>query len=237
MKTKLCRGALAALLFWAVPGMAAADELNLTIANGRVTLVAHDVTIRQILAEWARVGQTKIENGDKMMGPPVSLELKDVPESEALETVLRSAAGYMVAPRAAGRAGASSYDRIMILATSRPPAVSAMPQPTFNAPNNRPRPMPQPIMPDVTDEDAEPQNVAPGMQQFPGAAPEPGTQQFPQGQPPQGPLTAPRPGQLPQQPIVPGNPYRPGVRPPGMPAVPGVPPQPQQPTKPGGGGQ
>jgi hypothetical protein len=233
MKKKLCRGALAAALFWVVPGTAAAEELNLTIVNGRVTLIAQDVTVRQILAEWARVGETRIENGDKMLGPPVTLELRDVSESEAIETVLRSAAGYMVAPRAAGRAGASSYDRIVILATSQPPAVSA-PPPTFNAPN-RPRPIPQPMMPAVDEDEVDQQNVAetPGMQQFPGQPPEPGTQPLPQGQAPQGPITAPRPGQLPQ-PTVPGNPYRPGVRPPGMPPVPGVPPQP---TKPGGGGQ
>lgn len=236
MNTKLFRGTLAALLFWAVPGMAAADELNLTIADGRVTLIAHDVTIRQILAEWSRVGQTKIDNGDKMIGPPVTLELRDVPESEALETVLRSAAGYMVAPRTPGNQGASGYDRIMILATSRPPAVSPVAQPTFNMPNNRPRPMPQPVVPDVTDDVEEPQNTAPGMQPFPGVAPGREPQPVLPGQQPQGPLTAPRPGQLPQQPIVPGNPYRPGLNPPGMPTVPGVPP-PQQPTKPGGGGQ
>jgi hypothetical protein len=232
MCNKLCRGILAAALVWAFPGAAAAGELNLTIANGRVTLIAQDVTIRQILAEWARIGETRIENGDKMIGPPVTLELRDVPESEALETVLRSAAGYVVAPRAAGRAGASTYDRILILATSRAPAVSP-PPPTFNAP----RPTPQPAMPVVDDTDAEPQNVAnpAGSPQFPGP-PQPGMQPFPQGQtPPQAPMTAPRPGQLPQPNMVPGNPYQPQpvVRPPVMPNVPGAPPQP---TKPGGGG-
>ncbi len=231
MSNKLCRGVLAAVLFCSVPGAAAAGDLNLTIANGRVTLIAQDVTIRQILAEWARIGQTRIENGDKMIGPPVTLELRDVPESEALETVLRSAAGYVVAPRAAGGAGASTYDRILILATSRAPAASP-PPPAFNAP----RPMPQPAMPVVDDTDAEPQNVAgpPGSPQFPGP-PQPGMQPFPQGQTPQAPLTAPRPGQLPQPNTGPGNPYQPQpvVRPPAMPNVPGAPPQP---TKPGGGG-
>lgn len=235
MSNKLCRGALAAVLCWAIPGAAAAGELNLTIANGRVTLIAQDVTIRQILAEWARIGQTKIENGDKMIGPPVTIELRDVPESEALETVLRSAAGYVVAPRAAGHAGGSTYDRILILATSRAPAVSP-PPPTFNPP----RAMPQPAMPVVDESDAEPENVAgpPGSPQFPGS-PQPGMQPFPQGQTPQQtPLTSPRPGQLPQPNTgnpMPGNPYQPQpvVRPPVMPSVPGAPPQP---TKPGGGG-
>ena len=48
-----------------VAGTAEAGELNLTIANGRVTLIAHDVTVRQILDEWARVGQTKIDRYGK----------------------------------------------------------------------------------------------------------------------------------------------------------------------------
>ena len=37
--------------------------------NGRVTLIADNVPLRQILPEWARVGQTKIVNGDKLSGP------------------------------------------------------------------------------------------------------------------------------------------------------------------------
>ena len=45
------------------------------MANGRVTLVAKDVTVREILAEWARVGQTRIVNAEKLTGGPVTLEL------------------------------------------------------------------------------------------------------------------------------------------------------------------
>jgi len=32
--------------------------LQLTIQDGRVSLIAKDATVRQILAEWARIGQT-----------------------------------------------------------------------------------------------------------------------------------------------------------------------------------
>ena len=119
------------------------------MANGRVTLVAQDVTVREILAEWARVGQTPIVNGEKLTGTPVTLELTDVPEAQALDTccVRRR---LRVAPRSAGVAGASVYDRIMILATSRPPVVTA----------SSPAPVHQPPMPQMPQ--MQPQNVPAG---------------------------------------------------------------------------
>ena len=209
-----------------VAGTAEAGELNLTIANGRVTLIAHDVTVRQILDEWARVGQTKIVNGDKLLGAPLTIELRDVPEATALETVLRSAAGYVVAPRVAGNVGASYYDRILILPTSRPPAVTAAPpSPQLN------RPPPPQTMPVVENDDdpapAPPPAVTnPAGQPFPGPSPQPAQQPGTQ----QPVTTLPRPGMLPPAPTGPGNPYQPnqpGARPPGG----GT-----QPPRPGGGG-
>ena len=59
--------------------------------NGRVSLVAKDATVRQILAEWARVGQTKIVNVERVPGGPVTLELTNVPEAQALDVLLRVA--------------------------------------------------------------------------------------------------------------------------------------------------
>jgi hypothetical protein len=235
MNKIFCCGALAAVLV-SLPSPAFARDVSLTIANGRVTLIAENATISQILAEWARVGQTQIVNGEKMMGGPVTLELRDVPESKALEALLRSAAGYVVAPRITGRVGGSEYDRIVILATSRAPIVSASAPPAFRPP---PRPIPQQMMPQVEENESDPANVppeqiapnAPNAQPFPGPPMnQPGMQpgqQMPQGQQPQGPLTAPRPGPLPQPAAVPGNPYQPqpGLPPPGTPV-----------RRPGGGG-
>jgi hypothetical protein len=219
-----CAFVTAGLLAFAVP--ASAGDLKLTIANGRVTLMARDVTVRQILDEWSRIGQTRIVNGEKLAGPPITLELVDVPEAKALDSVLRSASGYVLVARAAA-AGPSVYDRILILATSRPPAASAVPPPAFN------RPMPQqpPPVPVVDDEDEGrepilPPGVAPpaGAQPYPGPPmPQPGQPpvtnqpgQIPNQQP-QAPMTAPRPGQLPTPPPIPGNPYQPPAptRPPG----------------------
>ncbi len=210
-----CVLAVAALCAGAVPS-ASAGELRLTIANGRVTLMAQEVPVRQILAEWARIGLTTIVNGDKVIGPAVTLQLVDKPEREVLEVLLKSAAGFMAAPRAVNIPNASAFDRIMILATSRPPAYSASAPPPPQPFNTRPMPQPQP---DDDDQPVEqvpltPPAMPPGMTY-------PGQQVFPGQQPgqPAGPLTAPRPGMMPAQPNAPPNPYGtplpPGVRPPG----------------------
>ena len=65
----------------------------------------------------------------------MTLELVNVPERQALDTLLRSTAGYLAAPRPVGVLGASVYDRIMILPTSRPPAAvaAAAPPPVSTA--------------------------------------------------------------------------------------------------------
>ncbi len=234
MKKLLFRALFASALIAAASPSAFAGELKLSIGNGRVTLIAQDVPLRQILAEWARVGQTRIVNAEKVVGPPLTLQLVDVPEKQALDIVLHSASGYMAAPRAAGMAGASLYDRIMILATSRAPAATAS---TTPPPFTRPMPQPQ-IQPPPDDDDGEPgdqgvvpppgvmpttmpqpgmmppQNAPAGVQPYPGATPQPGQHV---------PMTAPRPGMLPTPATgTPGNPYQP------------YPPQPPT-RKPGGG--
>ena len=118
---------------------AVAGELSVKIANGRATVIAKDVPVRQILAEWARVGDTKVVNAEKLVGGPVTLELIDVPEKEALDILLRTAAGYIAAPRPANLVGASQFDRVLVLATSRAPAATAsMPPPLSAARRSQP---------------------------------------------------------------------------------------------------
>jgi len=120
----------------------ASAEVQLTMNAGRVSLSAKNATISQILAEWAKVGQTKIINAERVGGGPMTLELTDVPEVEAIEILLRSAGGYVLAPRRAAAANASSYDRILIL----PPSVN-VPSPSrvvSGPPQTRPFAQPQP---------------------------------------------------------------------------------------------
>jgi hypothetical protein len=239
---KISRLVVAVALISGAASLAAAGDLKLTISNGRVTLVATEVPLRQILDEWARVGQTTIVNGDKLTGPPLTLQLIDRPEREVLDLLLRSASGYIAAQRQVSIAGASAFDRVMILPVSRGPVGPAVNTPT--AFNNRPVTMQQMPMPVPDDDDpvVEPQVMPPGaaMPNMPnGVANVPGVVQAPPNG--QGPvLTAPRPGMLPAPPPGQPNPYGPPVVPGTIvPSVPGsVPPPFVRPGGPGGpGGQ
>ena len=144
-------------------------DVYVTMQDGRVSIVARDATLRQILTEWARVGQTKIVNVDKIPGGPISLELTEVPEQQALDVLLRSLAGYLAAPRPEVAANLSVFDRIIVMPTlaSARPAVTSVappPPPVFQQPQ-----MPQPA---DTGIDEPPQVVNPqgalGDQQPPG---------------------------------------------------------------------
>src|SRR6266536_2910986 len=102
----------------------ASAEVSVTLSGGRVSIVAKDATVRQILTEWARVGQTKIVNVERIPGGPVTIELTNVPEGQALDVLLRGVSGYMAAPRATAAANLSVFDRVIVMATSaaaRPP--------------------------------------------------------------------------------------------------------------------
>lgn len=118
---------------------AQAADVHITIADGKVSVSATDATIGQILNEWARVGQTRIVNAERLPGGPMSIQLDNVSEAQALDTVLRSASGYLAAPRSVAVANASAYDRIFVLASSsgtpsRPVTVGAPPAAAFAPP-------------------------------------------------------------------------------------------------------
>ena len=239
--TNLLRCVSVAALAWGIAVPAVAGDLKLTIQNGRVTIIAHDVPLQQILQEWARLGNTKIVNAEKVVGLPVTLELVDVPERQALDTLLRSTAGYLAAPRPIGVLGASVYDRIMILPTSRPPAaVAAAAPPPF-----QPRPQ---MTPNLTadEDDDQPLNMPMANPNIGGANPnipqmgQPPMTVLPNGQPQTPVLTAPRPGALPNQTPngIEGRPYQPltpnGVANPNVPG--GVTPNSPSVIRPGGPG-
>jgi hypothetical protein len=234
MTKTLLRCVFLAALAAGVSVPASAGELKLTMKDGRVTLIADNVPVRQILQEWARIGQARIVNLEKLSGPNVTLQLVDTPERDALDILLRSATGYIAAPRTTPLADAAVFDRVTIfVSTARPPAqvAGAAPPPTFQRPP-------------VADVDDEPINVAMPPQMIgpnnPMANPNiPQYQGLPQPQatmppnlPPQmqqqlmqqmqqqqttspmpGPLMSPRPGvPQPPQPMMPNgipNPYQP----------------------------
>jgi hypothetical protein len=170
----------------------AAAEVHVTIdPGGRVTVSAKNATVGQILAEWARVGQTKIVNPERAGGGVLTIELTNMPEVEAIEIILRSAGGYVLAPRRTEMANASLYDRILILPQSSPvsaarPAAATLPQPRPGAPTP-PRPfvppqpgqiaVPQPAQDDSDEPADRPAGAIPAVRPpvfntFPQAAPQ-----------------------------------------------------------------
>jgi hypothetical protein len=232
----LARLAIAAVVALGVSPPALAGQVRLEIRNGLVTLDAKDASVREILAEWARVGRTRIVNGERAPGSLLTLQLTDVPENKALDIVLRASAGYIAAPRPVAAEAGSQYDRIVVMAIPRP-APGAGGSPAYSPPaspmnrgqmSDRGVPdrenvyQPQPgVM--VDDQDQPVVQPQPTMG-APGVAPQPGMPTAPpQAQPyyqPGGPVPpgAAQPGSVvpAPQPMRPGMPTTP-VKPPGNP--------------------
>lgn len=181
--------ALCLLTAWASPGLA--GQVKLDIRDGLITLSAKDATLREILAEWARVGQTKVLNAERAPATPLTIELNGVPEAVALKTLLRSVAGYVAAPKTAAQTGPSAFGLIMVMPVARPAATAtasaSTPTPAAAQPNIQPlwgrdRPMPQPsVVIDDQDDPIQPM-MQPGVigRTAPGSG-QPGTQQAPAG--------------------------------------------------------
>ena len=166
---------------------ASADAQNLKIAfnEGHVSVDATAVPARTILAEWSKAGGTKITGVERMTGAPLTLKLIDVPEAQALDIILRAAAGYMAAPRlVAASANASMYDRILVMATtSGTAAPAARPTPASNAPAPNAglqRFIPPRVVQADPDENPEPDEQPEKPNQPVFTFPQPGQNGFPQ---------------------------------------------------------
>ncbi|HEY1307212.1 MAG TPA: hypothetical protein VGF24_26835 [Vicinamibacterales bacterium] len=165
------------VLAWA--GSAAAQSVTLEFKDdGHVKLVTQNAPIGAILAEWARRGHTTIMNGERVPGPPLTLELEDVPERQALAILLRDASGYLSALRDTPMPGASAYDRILIVPTSRvTTGATAQPSPAAQA-------AAQALRNNIIDDDDDAPPPPPPGQRVPPVNLPPGVR-LPQQQPPQ----------------------------------------------------
>lgn len=180
---------LAGALLCASP---AAADVRLTIANGQVSLAASNATVRQILTEWARVGQTRIVNIERAGGAPTTIEITGMPEVDVLEILLRSVGGYILAPRHVDVPNASQFDRILILPASSSPSLSVG-RPAGVAGTAPTQPQPQFMPPRRLDEDsndglerpAEPGNAQPTRPPGFNAFPQPARSSAPQPAAPQ----------------------------------------------------
>jgi hypothetical protein len=188
---------------------ARAQGFQLEFRDGLVTLVAREISIPKILELWSRIGHATVVNGEKLDGLPITLELVDVPERDALAILLRSAGGYILMPRHEGLQGASAFDRVFVVQSSRLPISNP--------------PLPQSVQASfASSPDAEPDQTAAGSSPEAAGTPspfanqparralQPGVAPFapqaggaPAGMPGAVPSGTARPGEvLPQQPVT-----------------------------------
>ncbi|HTK28465.1 MAG TPA: hypothetical protein VL309_02885 [Vicinamibacterales bacterium] len=229
---------------------AASADVRVTIGNGRVSIVASNATLRQILEEWARVGQTKIVNVERVSGAPMTIELTNVPEDQALDILLRPVTGFMAGQRPERVMALSRFDRIVLIpgvAAPRAPVSAAAAAPAATPTFAQPAPPPFP----AEDEEERPGPRQPVFNTFPQpTVVYPGNAAQPIVNPQMGPYQQPvvQGGQpIVQQPsavptaspyggvAVPGMIVAPPQQQPGMPGV--VPPAPGTPQTKRPGGQ
>jgi hypothetical protein len=222
--------AFVSLFLSTLPAAATAGELRMEFKDGYVSISAADVPLRQVLTEWARLGRTRVVNGEKL-GGVLTLELTNVPEKQALEIILRTVPGYLAAQRATAVPGGSQFDRIVVMpgtvappthsVASAPPPPPPMPPPApamvedqdqpVQEPPERAEQAEQPEQAEPTDQDQQPQPIPqtlpqPGFQPVPPNPPgpnNPGTAPQPSGPVPtpgHGAIVSPTPGQLPAPP-------------------------------------
>jgi hypothetical protein len=122
--------ALAAVLLALTTGPLAAQaparKLQLSFdQQGNVTLIAEGVTVNEILREWTRVGGSQFPGAEKLVSSPLPpVHFENHPEAEVLKSLLRSAAGYLIAPRPMGSLGPSRLN-VAVVATSTATASAA----------------------------------------------------------------------------------------------------------------
>jgi hypothetical protein len=182
MRVKAFAASLAAgLLLTATVSTQAPGPRQLELSfdqQGRVTLVANNVTLREILAEWARRGGTTILNLDKLASAPIEypIRFENAPEMEVMMSLLRGVAGKAYVPREVGSAGASRLAIVHLTPTSNASgsvvAAPAMPPvqatPTRGAPEDEIPPVPRPPVGQGVPAPGQPgvqQNMQQGYQQ------------------------------------------------------------------------
>ena len=187
---------------------------------GNVSIVAQNVTIAEILAEWGRQGGTAMVNANRLTGGPVTRVYANRPEMEVIESLLRQAGGYIATPRRAGVPGASRFEVVQITPT---PAASTA---TYTSVPSSP--VSAPLTTPGSPNDEIPPIVPPGANNPPAPAPAPSAPPAPGSYPGTSGVSVPVVPVIP----IPGGGRTggaPGAPPTGTPAAPGT-------TGRGGGG-
>lgn len=164
---------IASALSFSSPGGAFADDFWMLFQNRRVTVTARDMTVSQILDRWSKIGGTVVLNGAAIQSGPVTLQLTDVSERDALDILLRGAAGYIVVDRDDDSTGASSIGKILILPRSATPRDQPMTNAVAFAASSNTQPVEQTFVPPAPEPEPptplleSPPYVPPGLRAIP----------------------------------------------------------------------
>jgi len=105
--------------------------------GGLVSLTATNISLREILTEWTRKGGTIFQGHDRLAAAPLTLQYEHRPEIEVMNSLLRGAAGVVMAPRDQIVAnGTSGLGIVFITATSSPTA-GGYSAPAYTAPQQQ----------------------------------------------------------------------------------------------------
>ena len=99
-------------------------QLQIKFDGSNVTLLAANVSIPEIMREWARLSGSVVVNAERLPATPLAapMRFEKQPQTVVLQALLRQAAGFIATPRRANRPGATDFEMIYILATSSPTA-------------------------------------------------------------------------------------------------------------------
>jgi hypothetical protein len=137
--------------------------------DGRVRLAAARVSVRDVLAEWARLCGCYVVNADRLASAPLAVPIlfESVPQAAVLRSLLKEAGGYVLTPRRPGAAGPSVYETIYVL-SARPPGAAASyvidrpaPQPAMLSSPGSPDDEIPPVRPVATPEAVDPSRPNP----------------------------------------------------------------------------
>jgi hypothetical protein len=114
--------------------------------DGLVTLIAKGATLQEILAEWSRIGGTRVDSTLTAPVGPFDIELTNVPETQALQVLFRDANVVVVgrseqAPVRPAAARASWIERILLAPATSNAASSNTPPAFAPIPANRSNPV------------------------------------------------------------------------------------------------
>jgi hypothetical protein len=118
------RSIFVSVVFLAAAAAATAEPrqgpILVSFADGHVTVVATDASAADILAEWGQVGKTEMIGLDKLSGRHLTLTLKGVDESAALEAILGSGSGFAASIKTVPDGTVSRFMRLVVGASTAP---------------------------------------------------------------------------------------------------------------------